>query len=109
MGINLALRFILEICALLSLGYWGFHLDLGLGLKIIVGIGAPLLAAVIWGTFGSPAAPISIKSWARLFLEIIIFGCAALALYAAGKTVWAIVFVSLAALNRVLMQMWDQA
>ncbi|WP_027724592.1 YrdB family protein [Tuberibacillus calidus] len=108
MGINLLLRFVLEIGALISLGYWGFHLDLALGLKIVVGIGAPLLAAVIWATFGSPAAPFPVKGWRKLFLEVMIFGGSALALFAAGQRVLAILFVLLTVLNRVLMQIWHQ-
>jgi len=81
-------------------------LDLGIGLKII--IGAPLLAAVIWATFGSPAAPFPVKGWRKLFLEVMIFGGSALALFAAGQRVLAILFVLLTVLNRVLMQIWHQ-
>ena len=32
---NLALRFILELCALGALAYWGFHNGQGLALKIL--------------------------------------------------------------------------
>jgi hypothetical protein len=52
-GANLALRFLLELCALGALGYWGFKTGGGLIAKIGLGIGAPLVAAVVWGTFVS--------------------------------------------------------
>ena len=45
---NLALRFILELCALAALGYWGFQTGQNLFVKIVLAIGAPLLAAYDW-------------------------------------------------------------
>ena len=47
MAINLTLRFILEICALVSLSYWGFQSGQGILMKLGLGIGAPLLIAII--------------------------------------------------------------
>ena len=64
-GSNLALRFLLELCALVALGYWGFHTDRGMGLKLVLGIGAPLLAAVIWGTFVAPKASVQLPGALR--------------------------------------------
>lgn len=51
---NLLLRFLLELCILAVLGYWGFKTGRELLLKIGLGIGAPLLAAVVWATFVAP-------------------------------------------------------
>ncbi|KAA9021141.1 DUF2568 domain-containing protein [Niallia endozanthoxylica] len=36
-SMNLGLRFLLEICALVALGYWGFHIGSGNMMKIILG------------------------------------------------------------------------
>ena len=74
MGINIALRFILEVCALVFLAYWGFQSSQSILMKLALGIGSPLLIAIIWGVLGSPAAPISVKGFQRLLLEILIFG-----------------------------------
>ena len=57
MVINIALRFILEVCVLGFLTYWGFQSSQGILMKLVLGIGSPLLIAIIWGVFGSPAAP----------------------------------------------------
>ena len=46
-GANLALRFLLELCALGALGYWGFKTGGGAVAKITLSIGAPLVAAVV--------------------------------------------------------------
>ena len=51
---NLALRFFLEIGALVALGYRGFHAGSNDAVHWILGIGAPLVAAVVWGLFVAP-------------------------------------------------------
>ena len=57
---NLTLAFALELCALAALGYWGFSVGGGPGAKAVLGIGAPLCAAVLWGLFAAPRAPVSV-------------------------------------------------
>ncbi|MCM3236553.1 YrdB family protein [Heyndrickxia oleronia] len=108
MVINLALRFILEICALVSLGYWGFHLDMGYIFKILIGISSPLLMAIIWGTFVSPKAPIPVRGIKRVLLEIIIFGFATLALCSAGHPFLAMFFAVLVVFNMLFLRIWEQ-
>lgn len=51
---NLVLRFVLELCALVAIGYWGFYVAGSSPSKWILGIGAPLLVAVVWGDLGGP-------------------------------------------------------
>ncbi|WP_422392202.1 YrdB family protein [Niallia oryzisoli] len=46
--------------------------------KFFLGIGAPVLLAVIWGAFGSPKAKIKLSWPLHLFLELIVFGIPAL-------------------------------
>lgn len=86
--INLALRFLLELVALLGYGYWGWTTQTGWKRAVLV-IGLPLLAAVIWGTFrvdGDPnEAPVAIAGWARLVLEAVFFGLAVVLLRAAHQ------------------------
>jgi hypothetical protein len=41
-----------------ALGYWGFKTCGGTIAKMGLGIGAPLVAAVVWGAFVSPRAPV---------------------------------------------------
>ena len=57
-GANLLLRFLLELCALGALGYWGFKTGNATITKIVLGVGAPLVAAVVWGIFVSPRASV---------------------------------------------------
>ena len=108
MLINIALRFILEVCALVFLAYWGFQSSQDLILRIILGIGSPLFIAILWSIFGSPAAPIPFKGFHRLLLEFLIFGLATLALAFSGKPTLAIIYATTVIINRILIDLWDQ-
>src|SRR5437764_5435671 len=54
---NVALRFLLELCILVALGYWGVQTGQGLLAKIGLGIGVPLVAAVVWGLVEASSSP----------------------------------------------------
>jgi hypothetical protein len=107
-GANLAMRFLLELCALVASGYWGFRTGGGLIAKIGLGIGAPLVAAVVWAVFVSPHAPVQLPGLLVLILQVLIFGLAAAALVATGHRTLALVFVVIVAINATLMYVWDQ-
>ena len=51
--INLAVRFLLEIGALLGMAYWGWTQHDG-AVRFVWAVGLPLVSAVIWGTFAVP-------------------------------------------------------
>ena len=107
-GANLALRFLLELCALAALCYWGFKTGTGTISRVLLGIGAPLVAAVLWGTIVAPGAPVSVPGALRLLVELAVFGSAAAALYSAGRPglAWALGLAYV--INRVLIFVWDQ-
>jgi len=107
-GANLALRFLLELFALGALGYWGFKTGGRLIAKIGLGIGAPLIAAVVWGTFLSPQAPVRLPGLLVLILQALVFGLAAAGLVATGHQTLALVFVVIVTINAVLMYLWGQ-
>ena len=105
---NLALAFFLELGVLAALGYWGFQTGQGTVAKIGLGIGAPVLAVVIWWLFGAPQAMWHLNGVFRLLLEVIFFGSAAVALYAAGQHVMGVAFALLFVLNIVLLSLLGQ-
>jgi hypothetical protein len=90
--LNLVIRFLLEILALVAFGAWAkaqFPGILGFTLMILI----PLLAATIWGVFnvkGDPSrsgkAPVPVPGFLRLALELIFFGLATLALFTLNPT-----------------------
>lgn len=89
--INLAVRFVLEIGALIALGRWGWNAADGF-LRYVLALGIPALAAVLWGTFAvrndpsrSGKAPVPVPGLLRLVLEFAFFGAATAALLASGS------------------------
>lgn len=63
---NLVLRFVLELCALVAIGYWSFYVAGSSASKWILGIGAPLLVAVVLATFGAPTSSAGLSDTAKL-------------------------------------------
>ena len=106
---NLAMRFVLELCALGALGFWGFHSDRGILIEWGLGIGAPLLAAVVWGTFVAPRALKPLSGTARLGVELAVFGSAVAALVLADRPTWGAALALAYVINRVLIVVWSQS
>ena len=90
--INLAIRFLLELSALLAMGVWGWRQGEG-WFRLLLALSVPLIAAVVWGTFAVPndpsrsgAAPIAVPGILRLAIELAVFAFATWALYDLGFT-----------------------
>jgi hypothetical protein len=103
LAINMTLRFVLELCALGALGYWGFIAGAGTLGKMVLGLGAPILAAVLWGMFVAPKAAILLQDPAKLLVELVVFGAAAAGLFAAGQPFWAGALLVVYGINRWLL------
>ncbi len=101
---NLTLAFLLELCALAALCYWGVRTGEGPLTKTGLAIATPLFAAVLWGLFAAPQAPVSVP-FVRLGVKTAVFGSAALALYATGHGLLAILFAALVVVNGVLLRL----
>ena len=87
-ALNIALRFMLELLALVAVGYWGFTLSTPLGMRILGGLGLPILLATAWAVFrvpGDGGEPIVVVTGpVRLLLEAAVFGTALALLVTAG-------------------------
>jgi uncharacterized protein DUF2568 len=74
---NLVLRFFLEILALVAAGYWGFTNFDSWPVRILAGLGVPLLMAAAWGIFrvpGDGGPPIvTVSGRVRLALKFVLF------------------------------------
>jgi hypothetical protein len=105
---NLGIAFLLELCMLASMSYWGFHTGSGTALKIGLGFGAPVLAAVFWGVFVAPKAVRPVPAPWHTLLQVLVFGLATLALYAADQPVLAGILVAAFIVNQVLIAIWKQ-
>ncbi len=99
---NAALAFLLELGVLVALGYWGFQTGQGTIARIGLGIGVPVVAVVVWALFGAPKAVWHLNGPWRLILEVVWFGSAAVALFAAGQRVLGVAFALVFVLNYAL-------
>ncbi len=106
--VNLLVRFLLELCILAIFGYWGFKTGSNAFIKFLLGLGAPILFAVAWGTFLAPKSPMRLGDPWLFLLELVIFVLAGWALYSTGKVHLAAAFGVIYLLNRTLMLIWRQ-
>jgi hypothetical protein len=100
-GPNDILRFVLELFAIFSLGFWGFVVW-PLPWNFVVGIGAPLIAIVLWGLFRSPKAVLRVDPFVKAIVEIVVMLAAAFAWWDLGQPVVAVVFAVIATVSGVI-------
>jgi len=100
-GGNLVVRFLLELAALAAVGYWGFSSHSGVT-QWVLGLGAPVAVAAVWGLFVSPKAKFDLPRPAAFAIELLVWAFAASALFAAGQRVLAIVFATIAVISGTL-------
>jgi hypothetical protein len=95
----LAVRFGLEVGALVALAYWGVRAGEGRLAQAALGLGAPLLAAVVWGLFVAPKARFTLAPVVRLGVGLGVFGAAAAALVVSGLSTLAVAYGVVALVN----------
>ena len=105
----LAMRFLCELGLLGGLAYAGWVLGDGGVSSWIFAIGAPLIAAVIWGTFVSPKAKVKPPPAVRLVIEIDLYTAAAVALWFADAPVAGVVLAVFGISTSVLNLLTEQA
>ncbi|WP_448810859.1 YrdB family protein [Agromyces bauzanensis] len=101
-GPNDVLRFFLELFAFVSLGIWGFVAFPLPWPGVLVGIGAPLVAILLWALFVSPKAVFRIDVFGKALVEIAVFSAAAIGWWMLGQPVVAIVFAIVAAVSGII-------
>ena len=103
--INLAIRFLLELSALLTMGIWGWRQSEG-WFRFILALGIPIIAAVIWAIFAVPndpsrsgKAPIPVLGLIRLILELVFFAIGTWMLYQMDYPLISLIFGSTAVIH----------
>lgn len=102
---NLALRFLLELCAFAALGYWGSQATSSGLWCAVLAIVTPGAAIVVWGLFVAPKAKAKVAEPVRWAIELVVFVGAAAALIAADQVALGIVLGAVAVANGVLVRM----
>lgn len=101
-ALNLLVRFLLELCMLAAVGYWGFTTGSSWVVKIILGIGLPLLVAALWWLAWR------LSGLPRLVLELTLLGSGAVALFASNRPEPGWVYTVIVIVNKILMIVWKQ-
>ena len=98
-ALTLTVRFLLELAALGALAWWGVRTGQTAGMKVLLGAGAPLVAAVVWGLFVAPKASFAVPGAVHAALQIAVLGAAVAALAVIGKVTAAEVLAATALVN----------
>ena len=106
-SINLALAFILELAMLAAFAYWGFQTGGSAVMKILLGIGIPLLVATLWGIFMATKSSRRLLGTSYLAVKVVLFGLAVAALIAARQPVSGLVLAVLFIINTILLTIWQ--
>jgi len=85
------LAFVVELVAFATLAVWGFAMW-SFPWNIVVGIGAPLVAILVWALFVSPRAVFAVHPFVRAVVELLVYASATLALWSLGLTWIGVVF-----------------
>jgi hypothetical protein len=99
---NLGLRFLLELCALAAVGWWGWTVHPAAGVVL------PIVVAAVWGAFVAPKARYRVPRFAWYAIQVVIFGAAALALGAVWSVAAGIAFALLVAANLAVLAVVDR-
>lgn len=105
--VNLAGAFVLELCGLAAFGYWGARTGTHTLTSVALGVGVPLVAAVLWGVFAAPRAPAD-SAAAAAVVQVVFFLAAGLALGSTGHPRLAATFLILVVVNSALLHLPHQ-
>ena len=105
---NMALAFLLELGVLAALIYWGFSTESPLLVKIVLGIGAPVVAVLVWAILGAPNSARRLTGIWYWLLRIGFDAVGGGALFVANQPALGAIFVVVAAINCVLALLWKQ-
>ena len=106
--INLAIRFLLELTALIAIGFWGWKQSEDWQ-RFVLAFGLPIILATIWGTFTVPNdpsrsgnAPVAVRGILRLAIELAFFTIATLAIYKLGYSSLAIIYGAIVVIHYLI-------
>ena len=110
--LNLALRFLLELAAIVSFGAWGYSLTED-GTRYLLAFLFPVFFATLWGVFAVRDDPsrsgktvVNTHGAARLVLELALFAAAVWMLFGLGRSTLGFIFGGAVLLHYLLS--WDR-
>ncbi len=104
---NLVLKFLLEVAGFIALAYAGAAIGSGLW-AVFLAVALPSVAIAVWARWNAPRSAHRLPTPIRVPLELAVFVTAALGLLVAGAATWAVAYLSLVAVNAVLLTVLRQ-
>jgi hypothetical protein len=105
-AVNLGIAFLLELVALAALCFWGFHIGGSTIVHIVLGIGLPVAAAVLWGLFAAGGGPkFETPAWFKISIKLLVYGSATIGLFVTGHPWLAIIFALAVILNAAIIRL----
>lgn len=107
-SINIAVRFLLELCLLAAVAFVGYRLPSQTWMRWLTAGVFAVVTASVWGYFIAPKAEHLLHQPYRLLVELVLFGLAVLGLSLVGQPKLALVFAAVVAVNELLLIVWKQ-
>jgi hypothetical protein len=95
------LAFVSELGSLAALAFWGFSVPAGAVARVLLGVGLPVAAAVLWGLFAAPRAVIRIPALVAV-TKVAVQGGAVAALAVSGHPWLAVALAAGAVLGQLV-------
>ena len=99
---NDVVAFLVEIAALVLLAWAGAQVGGPTALRVALAIALPLVAAVLWGLFAAPRAPVRAVPL-KLATMVLVLGAGVVAGYLVLPATWAVAFMVVVLVNSALM------
>jgi Protein of unknown function (DUF2568) len=105
-SLNLLLRFLLELCALAALGWWGYHASHVAAVHWILALAAPLLLAIFLGDVRGAEVWFRLPRGERAALGFLLLELSAASLAFAGQASLAAGLGAAIAVNALMLYLW---
>jgi hypothetical protein len=101
--LNLAVRLIVELLGVVFVGYWGLNAADDTVTRLVLGIGAVVVFAVVWGLFLAPTANRGLSKRQKDVIGTIVLLVAGGALAIAGQPLIAVAYAIVVLANAVAL------
>lgn len=100
-GVHLAVRFVVEVVAVVAVATWGFRVAAGGAVPWLLGVGAPLVLIAFWGAVVAPKSLVPVPPTVKSVLAVGVMWSAAAAMAVVWRPGVALGYAAVVLLNAV--------
>ncbi len=105
----LGVAFVVELAALVAVAVVGLTLDASLAVRLLVGVGGPLVMAGLWGLYAAPKARRPLTGLRGAVFKACFFVVAAVALGVTGREGWGVALLAVYLANAAALRLTEPA